>query len=222
MAKTKDPIYLTWRSTHGAVTGSAYRTAAVARRHFVPIRRVTVHQESWVSNRSPVLSSWRSLSPIEQGDWTLFGQNFPELDRYGVLIELSGWNWFNRFNTRAAKDGLPFLLSPPADPFPTFFSLVSIFFDDFTGVFRLSASVTPVGNQRIYVTRRLNLPLSYSLPPSPFPAFASFFAPNFPDPAVSIPGEFLQIPSRNWLETTCVDSLNRSAPPLYCWVDRLS
>ena len=217
MAKIIDPIYLSWRSTHGAVTGSAFRTSAVARRHSLPIRRVTAHQQSWVDNRSPVLIAWRSLSPVEQADWSLFGQTWPELDRYGVLVELSGWNWFNRLNVRAQQFGLTLLLAPPADPFPDYASTFSVYFDFGLGAWRLLASNPPAGIERLICTRRINLPVSYSLPPVPFPMFSYFSSADFPDPVVCNLLEFRAIPSLFWLSLSCIDSNFRAAPDYYCF-----
>lgn len=230
MAKTKEPLNLKWRSTHGSITGAQLTRVgngstvpdslrSVARRHFVPRRHTTAQQYLFLKQRTPAIMAWRALDPWQQDAWSQFGVSWPEYDRYGILIELSGWNWFNRLNQRAFMDGKTPLVLPPPDPYPDFASYFSVYFSPLDAAWRVAVSVPPVGDERIYCTRKINQLQTAFYSPFPFLKRQTFFPFDMPDPVIMKLFELRAVPTRHWFSFVCIDVYNRSSNPVNAFFD---
>lgn len=184
MAIIKDPLYIKYRSTHGAITGATRFSQTIARRHSVPIRRVTFNQQKFTSTQSSIISKWRSLSISEQQSWTQFGIDNPSQDKYGNNIILSGWNWFSTYNVRRKMANLPIISSPPPDSNNNYDPITDIYQPIGSLHYHLYADIVPSNDEFIFTYRAINQPFSFFSPPYPILPYKRFFNPDFPLPVV--------------------------------------
>ena len=81
----------------------------------------TESQHSWANHFGATAALWKSLTGAEQADWDTLAATPPENDHdpWGNIIFLTGFQWFNRIQSRRHSCGLDPLLTPPTDSKPS-------------------------------------------------------------------------------------------------------
>lgn len=209
MAKIKGPLEIKWRGTRGGITGQMDRMGSVRRSHF------TVHIHQWPtrqpynSTMNAMLHSWRNLSSAERSDWDTFGLNFPQPDRYGGMISLSGFNWFIKLNSVARLWALNPILTPPPDPFCDY-NPTLLFTDPGPGTdIILSAAVGAPAFARVIVRRKLNFPISSTWFPNPLNWFQTLSFSLLPAFVVASNSEIQEEPRNHFFEAIPFDDYGR-------------
>jgi hypothetical protein len=222
MAMIKDPLELKWRSTHGAIVGQSTRAGAIARLHSESVQRTQTikPQRDWVMRT--LISSWRSLSTASQMEWDEFGVSFPQEDRYGNLIELSGWDWFVKLNSTALLWSNAFNFTPPNSPIPDYLPSMG-FIDGGSNnpiYFELSPFPIPAGNS-IRIHRLLNRPTSteFAFPLTFYAALTGSI--GFLTP-VALPSELSVAMQAHYFSAVAMDSYGRQSPLINTRIVRAS
>lgn len=209
MAKLKSPLILKWRSTVGGVTGQIARPGKIARRHF------TTHIHDWPNRgrynsiMSAMISDWRSLSSTERDEWDSFGLTYPQPDRYGNMIELSGWCWFLKLNSITRLFVGQSIPNPPPSDEPDFLPILGIIDVGEGNPVYLENSILPVPpGCCIHVKRRLNMPVSRSSPGilnwyTSLPSGTGFLSP------IAWPGEMLAGDHSHFFSAMAIDAYGR-------------
>jgi len=211
MAKLKDSLYIKNRSTRGAITGQQQQGTLCARRHSEPVRRASFLSTSWQQLGRQIIRLWRNLSTPDQNLWWNFGIEYPQTDKYGNLIELSGWNWFSKINYPAIHANLPPILKPPPDDQNSYNPYTTVYKPIGSLHYHFFANTNPTGYQRFQIYRSINQPLSQQLPPNPPIPWATFFHDVFPDPIVLHHAEIQSGPRIHHFSSIALDEYSRAA-----------
>lgn len=210
MAKISDPLYLRWRSTHGAITGTSSRVGACARAHSAPLRRYNSLNRSLIKRQSELLLMWRSLDQSVRDEWDQFGLDNIAIDKYGESYLRSGFDWFVSMASRRMLYLETDTASPPALPDPDWSPTTYCYWDALFIVIRCYADPPPTGDQIMVIGRSLNHPISVVSPPTPIPSYKFFPASSWPVPAVAFASEILPGQHAHFFSLLPLDEWGRS------------
>lgn len=219
MAILDEPYWDAWRRKHGAVVGQPNRSKPAARRLSRPKNRRLYNQQRFRSKTNLIIAAWHSLTEMEKLAWTTFGDTYPELDKYGNLVEINGFNWFMRCNKRLLSVEGDIILTPPPSSTPSFDPTISLTFPNGDNSVSFESSPFPSGSEKINVRRKINLSVGISVAPKPLNHFASF---GFVTPQpwyILEESEIVNIPSRAWFEFLPIDFYGRRPSPTYLSID---
>jgi hypothetical protein len=104
------------RKTLGGITFSHTNAGPIARAWTPSVMAFTPRQTAQQAIMASLTPPWNALDPALKELWRLLGLTPPETDvnSLGLTYFLSGFQWYQRVNTRNALAGRPRLDSPPS------------------------------------------------------------------------------------------------------------
>lgn len=94
---------------------------------------------------------YQDLSVEEQDAWIEFGKLWPEENRCGILVALTGANWYVRLNWHRGRAGLSAVTAPPVGPGCDY--LPTVHFRHVPEGIRMVVEPWPAAEELIYVSR---------------------------------------------------------------------
>lgn len=168
MAKLLNPNNSKWRDSTNGYTGFANWFEKGARRKVSPAIRSESFKGKYKKYFSALCRRWRNLSTSEKASWSSFSAANPSTDRYGNSIDIGGFQWFVRLNTRLLQGENSLIISPPSNGIPSFSPLISCSQNVLSGNLVATLDVYPSGIERLFWSAKLNVLASQSKPVNTF------------------------------------------------------
>lgn len=210
MAKILDPLDSKWRDANGGIVLAQGRETAIARVKRIPCNRRFTYMQSWRAKSAYLVLLWRELSSVDKNQWNWFAVNNAVLDKYGNTIYLNGFDWFMKLNGRLIHAASNTLTTPPPDSTPSYTPLISITQPAPGFPITLSPNPLPAGDEKIVVSRRLNLPLSTATSLYPYWFFVTFTSAGVFPGIVANVSELIFDSTRSFFRAFPIDGYGRS------------
>lgn len=177
---TPSELFSSIRGSIGSTTFSQSRAGLIAKRKVLGHKNYTTKQANILKVQCWVASQWQNLSAVNQNLWNDYADLYPQIDRFGVTKNLSGFNWFVHVNNLKVVYDNVILESPPsrvAAEIPPAFT-VNNYFDSLS--ITLDAPINYVDNL-LYIFATLPNQLTKSSNRGKFRLIDTIENPNFSD-----------------------------------------
>jgi len=111
---TPSELFSNIKGSIGSTTFSTNRAGLIAKRKTLGKRNYTTKQANVIKIQSFIVGQWQNLTLAQQLLWNDYADLYPQIDRFGVTKNLSGFNWFTHMNNLKYVYDSIILEEPPA------------------------------------------------------------------------------------------------------------